>query len=598
MSAINDIINKHTQDSESFQAIISAVNAIKKTELTFEHLVNISVVRNYTVDGIEPFICYHLYKSSINTNVKFEDYGVVTQHFLNPNSNLLQSKPEVILLSLLIENFALDFNSLQFNFDDCSNRLSELLSLIKSTTNALVILNTFLLPYHSAKGITNSNLLVDHAEKVMLLNLQIKKFARENAAQFFVVDFNLLAAKLGEEKTIDYRYLYMAKAPFKKDFLNAYAFEISKIIKAKKGKAKKCIVLDCDNTLWGGIVGEDGIDGIKLDNDSYPGKAFYDFQQNILNLYSRGVIITLCSKNNEADVFEVLEKHPHCLIKKHHLANWRVNWNDKASNIANMISEINIGLDSVVFVDDNPAECALVTATLPDVTTLQVPINSLFTYPNILLNNGYFDTLTLSDEDLQRTQMYQAETHRKEAQNTFTNLDEYLTSLEIVVNISNIKTSQIARVAQLTQKTNQFNLTTKRYTENDISNFVANENAAIFSLSVKDKFGDMGLAGVLIATKENEIASIDSLLLSCRILGRNIEIAFVQHCLVLLTKKWDIKTWKGNFVATKKNMQVNNFLEKFGFETLLETDSNKDYSCLSNNIKTQELKYITIQIDE
>ena len=221
---------------------------------------------------------------------------------------------------------------------------------------------------------------------------------RQHRAQFFLVDFERIIRLLGEEKTIDYRFWYTSKALFKKDFLNAYAQEIVKIAKALKGRTKKCLVLDCDNTLWGGIIGEDGISGIKLDKHIYPDKLYYEFQQNVINLHERGIIIALCSKNNEEDVWEILDNHPSCLLKRRHVAAWRINWDDKSSNIKSIANELNLGIDSFVFVDDSPLECELVKKMLPDVTVLQVP-QKLYTYPKILLHDGWFDTLHISEED-------------------------------------------------------------------------------------------------------------------------------------------------------------------------------------------------------
>ena len=254
-----------------------------------------------------------------------------------------------------------------------------------------------------------------------------------------------------------------------------------------KGKAKKCVVVDCDDTLWGGVVGEDGLDGIKLDRNSYPGKAFYDFQTGLLHLAERGILVVLCSKNNEADVLEVLDKHPGCRLKRKHLSAWRVNWQDKASNIAEIAEELNLGLDSFVFVDDNPVECGLVKELLPEVTVLQVP-QKLHELPSLLFEQGFFDAFRLTEEDHKRAQLYQSESPRRQSRGGFKSVEEYLSSLETVAVIHRMRSGEIPRVAQLTQKTNQFNLHPKRYSERDVAAFADRPDAAVFTLSVSDRF--------------------------------------------------------------------------------------------------------------
>ncbi len=387
-------------------------------------------------------------------------------------------------------------------------------------------MNTFVPPYYSDFGISSAKDLSSHHNEVLQLNQLIREYVLSNSARFVLVDWERFVRLLGAGESMDYRFWYMSKAPFKKAFLDLYALELVKMARALKGKSKKCLILDCDNTLWGGVIGEDGLQGIKLDRHSYPGNIFYEFQKSILRLHDRGVLIALCSKNNEQDVWDVLEGHPDCLLKREHLSAWRVNWSDKASNISDLAAELNLGLDSFVFVDDNPVECGLIQDMLPEVTVLQVP-DKLYTYPQLLKCDGLFDTLSFSTEDRQRSQMYRDESNRKHEQAKFETLDQYLASLSLSIKVHPAKEDEVPRVAQLTQKTNQFNLTTRRYSEAKISGLSKDPEWTVMSLFVRDKFGESGLTGVLIAHKDGDVGIIDSLLMSCRILGRNIEKAFV-----------------------------------------------------------------------
>ncbi|MBK7917804.1 MAG: HAD family hydrolase [Chloroflexi bacterium] len=347
------------------------------------------------------------------------------------------------------------------------------------------------------------------------------------------------------------------------------ADEVFKFIRVTKGKIKKCLVLDCDNTLWGGIIGEDGLAGIKL-GKTYPGSPFYEFQQEILNLHHRGVILALCSKNNEADVWEVFHNHPDMVLKQEHIAAAQINWNDKASNLRQIASDLNIGLDSLVFVDDSEFEVNLVQQNLPEVEVIHLPATKSVHYRDILASYSGFDTLTLTEEDKKRGAMYRAEVTRNKLRQEVTDLASYYQSLEMVAEINFADTFTIPRIAQLTQKTNQFNLTTRRYTEADVTAMVESPSVDIISLRLGDSFGDLGLVGVCILKYDQTWAEIDTFLLSCRALGRMAEDLFLGHVLELV-KVREFHLVKGTYLSTRKNAQVKDFYVKQGFTTIAET---------------------------
>jgi FkbH-like protein len=298
------------------------------------------------------------------------------------------------------------------------------------------------------------------------------------------------------------------------------------------GKLKKAIIFDCDNTLWSGILGEDGIDNIDMSISSKTGKYYNMIQRIIVYLSQKGVIIGLCSKNNENDVLEVFKLHKDTYLKEENIVIHKINWSDKASNLLSISQELNIGLDSIIFVDDSSFEINLIREKLPEITTIQVPAN-LYLYPTILLKTIYkYFNLDVTDDDLKKTSMYKEQFQRAIEKDKFKNIDQYLASLEIEITIEKNNINQVERLAQLTQKTNQFNLTTKRYTEVQIHNFILNKQFHVFSLSVRDKFGDNGITGLCIINEfedhTDSILSIDTFLLSCRIIGRNIEYEFLN----------------------------------------------------------------------
>jgi len=554
----------------------------------------ICFLRNFTVEGIEPFLKFHCYQTGIRTELVYGNYDTVRQEILDESSHIRRLAPDVIVLSLMLEQFDPEYCEENWRGDRTIAELEALFTALAEKTAALVAVNTFLPPFYSEFGITNHDWSADRISEVAKVNRAVKAYVAGNHSRFLLMDWERMARVLGEEESMDYRFWYMSKAPFKRQFLNSYAWEITKAVKALKGKAKKCLVLDCDNTLWGGIIGEDGLQGIKLDRNTYPGNIFHAFQRAIMTLHERGVIIALCSKNNEEDVWEVLETHPHSLVKKTQLAAWRINWEDKVTNFRSLAAELNLGLDSFVFVDDNPTECELIATALPEVTVIQVP-QKLYTYPGILLREGLFDTLTVSSEDRVRAGMYRAESMRKHVARQFEDIEQYLASLHMVATIHEARSEEIARIAQLTQKTNQFNLTTRRYSEGDITQFVMQEDHAVFSLTVTDKFGDSGLTGVLIMVREGERARIDSLLLSCRVLGRNLESVFLHYCLQYLASAWGVREWLGEYLPTKKNRQVEDFFERMGFCVTASGEAWKKYSLQENERMAGEITYIKVE---
>ena len=401
-----------------------------------------------------------------------------------------------------------------------------------------------------------------------------------------IVDFSGFCNRYPSSNLMDWRFYYISQMQLNPKLAGDFNFWLQKEITAIEGKRKKCLILDLDNTLWGGILGEDGLEGIQIGN-TYPGSAYLDFQCNLLELSKNGVILAVCSKNNEQDVVEAWNKNPFLQIKKEQLAAWRINWNNKADNIAELAQELNIGLDSMVFIDDNPTERELVKQILPMVETPEFP-KQPYMLPEFFkeICTNYFQIYKLTSEDKEKLEQYKANTERTSFQKSFASFDDYLKSLEIILDIQELNSVNLTRIAQMTQKTNQFNLTTKRYTEEDIKTF-ASKGAKIYCISVSDKFGDSGITGATIITvdEKNKSAAIDSFLLSCRILGKNIETAFLKHVLQQL-KKIGVLQVTSAFIPTTKNMQVSDFYEKNGFELVQKTDNGEKYYLC--NLKIEE----------
>ena len=383
------------------------------TELHCDHTVQVLFVRNFTLEGIAPLLIYHCLQNGVRPAISFGGYDTILQDLIALSSPDHNGAAEIVVLAIVLEQFDPSYGMPGWRATVAQEQLFGLFRAAAEKTDALLAINTFIPPYDADYGIAASVELSERVVEVNALNRHIRDFVQQNRQRFVLIDWDRLSRICGEQDAMDYRFWYMSKAPFKQPFLNLYALEILKVVRALKGKARKCLLLDCDNTLWGGVVGEDGLAGIRLDRHGHPGIIFYDFQKQLLRFHHRGVLLALVSKNNENDVWDVLDQHPDCLVKKEHIAAWRINWRDKAENIRSISEELNLSLDSFVFVDDNPTECELVRTMLPDVVVLQVPTR-LHLFPRLLSRDGLFDTLSVSAEDRKRSAMYRAEVQRKE----------------------------------------------------------------------------------------------------------------------------------------------------------------------------------------
>ncbi len=369
----------------------------------------------------------------------------------------------------------------------------------------------------------------------------------------------------------DWKFWFISQMGLNPRLAKPFAEWFARKLDEISSKRKKCLVMDLDNTLWGGVLGEDGVEGIKLGGD-YPGKAFHLFQEGLLELKRSGVMLAVCSKNNEADVLDLWQRHPDMVLRADSFVAWRINWADKATGIRELSDELNIGLDSIVFVDDNPSERALVRQALPEVEVPDFP-SQPYELPVLFqsLVEKYFRIYTVTAEDAAKTEQYKANAQRAQYQRDFVDMEAFLKSLDIRLTIEAANEFNIPRIAQLTQKTNQFNLTIRRYTESDVRQFLQ-RGWKIWCLSVQDRFGDDGITGCIMVDGN----AIDTFLLSCRILGKGIEFAFAKGVLSML-KDQGLKTVSAQFIPSAKNGQTSGFYEALGFSCVAERDGVKDY---------------------
>ena len=512
------------------QDVLNQISVENQQEL------HISVVRNITVEPIEPYLAYFAYQMGFAVQVQWGGYDSSIQDAIASNPQLFNSQTDCVLIFLKLEVLSarlaqcfptLTIEERTLECDRILEYAQTIIQGIRRQTTAMILWMGFERPLYPSWGILDLQKQTGQTTTIQRLNAAIQSLLLQQENSYFV-DLDLPLARIGSQNYFDYRYWHIGRSPYTRQALCEIATEVFKYIRALKGQNKKCLVLDCDNTLWGGVIGEDGLAGIKLSANSYPGSSFYEFQQEILTLYHRGILIALCSKNNEAEVWDVFNNHPDMVLQASHIACAQINWDDKAQNLRQIAAELNIGLDSLVFVDDSEFEVNLVRQLLPEVETIHLPSKRSTDYRLMLASCGWFDTLALTQEDLGRGAMYSAARQRTQAQQQFTSIIQYHESLEMVAEISFADEFSVPRIAQLTQKTNQFNLTTQRYSEADIVDFMHRSTSDVLYLHLEDKFGFYGIVGVCIVIYQDAHAVIDSLLLSCRVLGRHVEDAFLH----------------------------------------------------------------------
>lgn len=547
--------------------------------------LKITVLRNVTVEEIGPYFTKQAARAGRTAEVTFGAYDNIVQDANGAAPHLFPSGCDLVLVVTHLETLspalangfaALSVDEVAQEIENCSALVDMVVRGIRGQTKATLLWTSFEPPAYPAFGIADRQSEQGQTAAIARLNRRLLDGLR-SASSAYAIDMGTIALKLGIDAFYDLRYWHLGKAPYSRAALSHVAADAFKFVRAEQGLARKCLVLDCDNTLWGGVVGEDGLSGIKL-GPNFPGSAYLEFQRQVLELRARGVIIAILSKNNEEDVWEVFDDHPEMVLKREHLSAWRVNWQDKASNIRELATELNIGLNSMVFVDDSDFELDLVSSQVPEVMVMKAQTRKASENRWKLASLGVFDLPELTEEDRQRSTMYAQERQRQGAKQGMTDMASYLTSLQIEIDVFLVDAVSIPRIAQQTQKTNQFNLTTKRYSEAEILQFTKEEGYAVLACSVIDKHGKMGIVGTIVLEQAGDVATLDTMLLSCRALGRGIEGRFLDE-VIELAKERGVRQMRGQYIPTAKNAQVESFFDGRGFAlTATGDDGAKFYS--------------------
>lgn len=391
-----------------------------------------------------------------------------------------------------------------------------------------------------------------------------------------IIETSALVSEIGHASAFDLRYYFRSKAPYTTDFLDLLARRVTALSRGFGSYFYKALALDCDNTLWGGIIGEDLMQGIELDPFDYPGNVYWRVQNELVALERSGVLLCLCTKNNPDDVDEVFERHPAAILKEHHFVLKRVNWSDKITNLQQIAADLNIGLDSIVFLDDSEFECAAVRSQLPMVRTFQVP-SVLSDFPRVIAQiRELFLAGGISAESRSKTEQYRQRAQSAEIATNFTSNEEFLASLGLRVELTRNAMGSAPRISELTMKSNQFNLTTRRYSVSEVLELMEGPNSTVYSMVVSDKFGSAGLTGVLVVRWEGRKAVVDSLLMSCRVIGRGVEFAIWEAVREDALER-ECDTLVAEYRPTQKNTQAANFFERLSLQCVSTDGGTRRY---------------------
>ena len=556
---------------------------------------NIAILGGSTTAEVKNILELFLLDSGIKPNFYESEYNMYYEDALFGNEVLDKFNPEIIYIHTSNKNI-IEFPEFNDDEDKISSLLDFEIDRYKSIWTSLskyncpIIQNNFEYPVNRSLGNLDS---YDTHGKTFFLNQLNKKFSQEAKLnnQLYICDINYLSSYVGLKNWFDKSLWYQAKYALSISSIPELAFNISKIINSILGMSKKCLVVDLDNTCWGGVIGEDGLNSISIGLDNAIAESYTSFQKYLKELKNRGVILAVCSKNDLNNAKEGF-MHPDSVLKLEDFAAFKSNWDPKHLNILDIASEINIGVDSLVFIDDNPVERDLVSSQIADVIVPNVG-DDVIDFIEHIDRNGYFEPTSLLVDDIERNKYYEDNKKRTKEQLVFKSYLDFLASLKMNAEIKTFSSVYIDRITQLINKTNQFNLTTKRYTVSEIENIAISSNYIKIYGKLTDKYGDNGLISLIIGSIKANKCHIDLWIMSCRVLKRDMEFAMldelVRHC-----KEKDLKEIIGYYYESNKNNMVCDLYEKFGF-TL--NDSNGKDTIWSLDISKYENKNNLIEVN-
>jgi len=531
--------------------------------------VRLAILGSSMVSHLIPAIRVAFMRRGLWAEVYTNPFGQYLQDLMDPGSELHAFKPNVVLFAfdarhaLGKTSAARDAAASDRAIEDAADHCKQVWEIARQAFACPLIQQTILPLFPGLMGNNEHRLPGSPQAMVTRINQRIRQLADETGVDILALDAR--ATQDGIANWHDPVLWHRAKIEIAPPMAPLYGDLVARIVAAQRGRSYKCLVLDLDNTLWGGVIGDDGVEGIVLGQGSAAGEAFIAFQDYAQRLSERGIILAVCSKNDEKIALAPFADHPDMVLKRSSFASFVANWSDKAANLRAIAAEINIGLDALVFADDNPFERNLVRRELPMVAVPELPEDAAF-YAQCIADGGYFESVRMTAEDFSRAGQYQANAERESARQT-TDLPTYLKSLEMQMQATPFDSVGQARITQLINKTNQFNLTTRRYAERDVEAAMADKDAVTFQIRLADKYGDNGMIAIVIAKPSQSAGelTIDTWLMSCRVLGRQVEHATL-NLLVDEARRRGYRAVIGEFRPTEKNGLVRDHYAKLGFQ--------------------------------
>ncbi len=568
---------QHSLSLNQLTKLAKAITKAKTNGKSLDPLVpfRLAVLSNSTIDLMVPAMVASAARRGIALEVIQPSYDQVAQEALTPDSKVNSSRPDAVL-------FALDYRALPLKLclgdseasaatvEGVLGYLRVLRDGIKTNSNAVCIFQSFAPPVETLFGSLDRALPGSIRSLIDAINREFAELVFQS--DDVLLDVAGLAETVGLANWHDTQLWNLAKFSFSDELIPLYADHLARVVAALRGKSGKVLVLDLDNTIWGGVIGDDGLEGIKIAQGDAIGEAHLALQRMALDLRQRGIVLAVSSKNTDEVARAPFEQHPEMLLKLDHIAVFQANWNDKATNIQAIAEELSLGLDSIVFLDDNPAERGLVRRLLPQVAVPELPEDPSG-YARTLAAGGYFEAVTLASEDLKRASYYQDNAKRANLQRQAGGVDAYLASLDMIITFQPFEGKGRARIVQLINKSNQYNLTTRRYAEPEILDLEHDPSAFTLQVRLADIFGDNGMISVVICRAVgNETWDIDTWLMSCRVLGRKVE-HMVLRKIIEHARGAGVRKLIGTYRPTERNKLVVDHYAKLGFSKVREEES-------------------------
>jgi FkbH-like protein len=565
------MLAQYALDANQLNRLANVAAKLRETGCSLNPLApfRLGIISNATTQFLAPALVASAARYGVALECVETEFDQVAQEALSPESSINRAKPDAVLLAIDYRGLPLRFGLGDSNLERASvnGAIEHLFAIrkgIRANSHAISIVQTIVPPPEALFGSADRCVAGTLRRLIDAINRDVAESVAESGD--LLLDVAALAEVVGTATWHDPTLWNIAKLPFSAAVLPLYADHVCRVIAALRGKSRRCLILDLDNTLWSGVIGDDGLEGIVLGQGDPTGEAHLSLQQTALRLRERGIVLAVSSKNEDATARLPFREHPEMLLREEHIAVFQANWNDKAANIRVIAEALSLGLDAMAFIDDNPAERALVRRLVPEVFVPELPEDPAL-YARTLLASGCFEAIGFSAEDSQRADFFQDNARRLALQNASGGLDDYLASLKMVMVLKPFDSTGRSRIVQLIAKSNQFNLTTRRYTDIEVRDLETDPTVFTLQVRLSDIFGDNGMISVVICRRDRSDWIVDTWLMSCRVLGRRVETAILQE-LVARGREIGIERIVGVYRPTERNRMVEGHYEKLGFACL------------------------------